>query len=213
MNLWIDHLVVAARTLEEGSAYIAGRLGVAPVPGGRHAFMGTHNRLLGLGPGVYLEVIAVDPDAPPPARPRWFALDSAPMRRRLERSPALVHWVARTDDLDRALAAAPFELGEAVAASRGDFRWRITQRPDGSLPGEGALPALIQWAEGPHPSDALPDSGCRLLWLELHHPQATEFLAGLRAIGLDPGAPLSAGDGRPGLAATLRTPSGTANLD
>ena len=30
------------------------------VPGGKHAFMGTHNCLLGLGPGFYLEVIAID---------------------------------------------------------------------------------------------------------------------------------------------------------
>ena len=31
--------------------------------GGRHPHMGTHNRLLSLGPDLYLEVIAVDPDA------------------------------------------------------------------------------------------------------------------------------------------------------
>ena len=41
-----DHLVVAARTLEEGAAWVEARLGVAPVPGGKHPTMGTHNRLL-----------------------------------------------------------------------------------------------------------------------------------------------------------------------
>jgi hypothetical protein len=37
--------------------------------------MGTHNRLLKLGEGFYLELIAIDPQAPPPGRPRWFGLD------------------------------------------------------------------------------------------------------------------------------------------
>lgn len=36
---------------------------------------GTHNRCLGMEDGIYLEVIAVDPEAPPPSRPRWFGLD------------------------------------------------------------------------------------------------------------------------------------------
>jgi hypothetical protein len=59
----LDHLVVAARTLEEGAAWVTGRLGVSMAPGGKHALMGTHNRLLSLGARAYLEVIAIDPDA------------------------------------------------------------------------------------------------------------------------------------------------------
>ena len=42
--------------------------------------MGTHNRLLGLGTNVYLEVIAIDTEAAPPARPRWFSLDTPEMQ-------------------------------------------------------------------------------------------------------------------------------------
>ena len=84
----LDHLVVAARTLDEGSAWLFERLGVRPVEGGKHAFMGTHNRLLKIGPREYLEVIAIDPNAPPPARPRWFALDAPEMQERLEQVPA-----------------------------------------------------------------------------------------------------------------------------
>lgn len=30
--------------------------------------------------GMYLEVIAVDPDAPAPTRPRWFSLDDPTMQ-------------------------------------------------------------------------------------------------------------------------------------
>jgi hypothetical protein len=157
--------VVAARTLEEGAAWIEARLGVATVSGGKHALMGTHNRLLSLGPGRFLEVIAIDPDAPPIARPRWFDLDSPAMRERLARGPALIHWVERTDDLETALHGYPDRI-EILSLSRGPYRWRIGVRPDGQRPAGGTLPTLIQWKGDLHPAGALPDSGLRLGRLE-----------------------------------------------
>jgi hypothetical protein len=156
----LDHLVVAARALDEGAAYICARLGVDCVAGGRHATMGTHNRLLSLGPSAYLEVIAIDPEAPAPARPRWFELDATAMKTRLARGPALVHWVERTDDLERDAATYPGSLS-IVPFERGPYRWRMALAPDGSFPARGTLPTLIQW-DGPHPCAALPDSGIRL---------------------------------------------------
>jgi Glyoxalase-like domain len=156
-----DHLVVAARTLDEGSAWIESVMGVAPIAGGKHAAMGTHNRLLKIGPLRFLEVIAVDPDAAPPARPRWFDLDAPSMRERLASGPALVHWVERTGDLDAALRDYS-EPVEVLALSRGPYRWRIGVPRDGRLPGAGRLPTLIQWEGGLHPADALPGSGCTL---------------------------------------------------
>src|SRR5215211_7084386 len=68
MRTVFDHLVVAAARLDEGAAWVRERLGVEMNPGGRHPRMGTHNRLLRVGPGRYMEVIAVDPDAPAPDR-------------------------------------------------------------------------------------------------------------------------------------------------
>ena len=153
----LDHLVVAARTLDEGAAWIEDRLGARPVAGGRHAAMGTHNRLLSLGPAAYLEVIAIDPEAPHPGRPRWFSLDTPAMAQRLARGPALIHWVARTRDL---AAAAPADT-EILEMQRGDFRWRIAVPRDGLLREEGAQPTLIQWL-GASPAALLPDAGVRL---------------------------------------------------
>ena len=153
--------MVAARTLEEGAAWVEAKLGVAPVPGGKHALMGTHNRLLSLGPGRFLEVISIDPDAPPPRRARWFDLDAPAMRERLARGPALIHWVERTDDLETALRDYPERI-EILSLSRGPYRWRIGVRPDGQRPAGGTRPTLIQWEGDLHPADALPDSGCRL---------------------------------------------------
>ena len=73
--LQLDHLAVAARDLDEGRAVVEAALGVTLQRGGRHARFGTHNLLLGLEDGLYLEVIAIDPDAPGPDEARWFDLD------------------------------------------------------------------------------------------------------------------------------------------
>jgi hypothetical protein len=161
----IDHLVVAARSLDEGSEWIERTLGVRPVAGGKHDTMGTHNRLLRLGPMEYLEVIAVDPQAPRPLRPRWFALDSAAMHARLATRPALIHWVVRTDDIERDARECPEEL-EILALSRGEYRWRIAVPPDGRLPCGGQRATLIQWDGPAHPARDLPDVGCRLVALD-----------------------------------------------
>ena len=134
---------------------------MAPVPGGKHPTMGTHNRLLRIGEREFLEVIAIDPDAAAPPRPRWFDLDAPAMRARLAQGPALIHWVERRADLEAALRdySEPVEI---LALSRGAYRWRIGVPRDGRLPAGGALPTLIQWEGEMHPADALPDSGCRL---------------------------------------------------
>ena len=160
MSRALDHLVVAARTLDEGAAWVRERLGVQCVPGGKHAAMGTHNLLVSLGHASYLEVIAIDPGAPRPARPRWFELDTPAMQARLARGPALVHWMERTGDLEAELRDYPADV-RIESFSRNALRWRLALTPDGSFPGGGTLPTLIQW-EGAHPCDSLPDAGVRL---------------------------------------------------
>lgn len=175
MTTEIDHLIIAADTLDAGVAWCEATLGVTPGPGGRHAFMGTHNRLLNLSgadhPRCYLEIIAIDPEAPPPGRPRWFGLDARPPG-----PPTLWHVVARSPGLLRqreALAALDQDPGEPTAASRasahGLLTWQITLRADGTLGHAGALPTLIQW-DGPHPADHLPASGLSLRSLVLRGP-------------------------------------------
>ena len=144
----LDHLVVVAPTLDAGAAWVRSALGADTRPGGRHDRMGTHNLLLRLGPDNYLEVIAVDPAAPPPGRPRWFGLDDlAP-----DTAPRLAAWVARADDLDAAVAASPEPLGPVEPMTRGDLSWRLTIPPDGSVPLGGARPLLIRWAARTRPT-------------------------------------------------------------
>lgn len=208
MSLALDHLVVAARTLEEGAAWLEARLGVEPLAGGKHAAMGTHNRVLSLGPSAYLEIIAIDPEAPPPARPRWFSLDDPALQSRLTGGPGLVHWVARAGDLAAARDRLGDRVGDLLDLERGDYRWRIGVPPDGALPEQGAFPTLIEW-RGPHPAQRLPDLGVRLEWLAIRHPRAAGIEAELAEAGFErhPGLRF-APDAGAGLSAVLIGPLG-----
>ena len=203
----IDHIVVTAPSLDAGADWVRESLGVAPQPGGEHARMGTHNRLLRLGERAYLEVIAVNPAAPPPGRPRWFGMDDAEAMR----VPRLATWVARCDDVRAAVAAASLPLGTVEPMSRGALEWLISVRRDGSLLLGGVAPAVIQWPEGVHPAGGLKDSGCSLVALEAFHPRPEELRGLLRSIGFADDAlkisptPPSA---RSCLAASIATPSG-----
>lgn len=172
----LDHLAIAARTLEEGCAFVEALLGVPLEPGGQHPLMGTHNRLLSLGPEAYLEVIAIDPDAPKPPHARWFALDG------FAGTPALRAWVVQVDDLATALIRAPQGTGPATDLARGDLRWRMAIPVDGQLPFKGLSPALISWIGAAHPAQRLPDRGVRLQSLTLSHPDPDAVRAAIRPL-------------------------------
>lgn len=165
----LDHLVVAASSLAVGRRWCEENFGVAAQTGGAHATMGTHNVLLSLAstrfPRAYLEIIAIDPVAPAPLRKRWFDLDTAAVRERVAAAPTLLHWVARSDDIDAAVAwlrAAGHEAGPVTALQRmtprGMLHWRISLPVDGRRPAGGAVPLVISWP-GEHPADTLPASG------------------------------------------------------
>jgi len=193
MELRLDHLAVCAVSLEEGVAHVEAALGLALGPGGRHARFATHNRLLGLADGLYLEVIAPDPGATP-ERARWFGLDT------FSGPPRLMNWICGVDDLE----AAPRMAGEVLDLARGDNRWRIAVPADGSLPLGGAFPTLIQWITPPV-GGRLPPSGAALKRLDIESPSAAEALA---LIGSPP-APVTL---RPGpehrMEALIATPHG-----
>lgn len=180
MKTELDHLVVTAYDLAAGVAFVERTLGVRMQQGGEHKRMGTHNSLLRLGPRIYLEVIAVNPQAPRPARPRWFGLDTLTQND----PPRLAAWVARTDAIHAAVAASEVKRGQVEPMSRGDYNWMITIPADGSHPLNGAAPLLIQWDGAAHPADQLADSGCTLEYFEIASNHADELSNDLLAIDI-----------------------------
>lgn len=179
----IDHIVLGARTLEEGAAHVERVLGVKCQAGGVHQGAGTHNMLLGLGPDCYLEVIAADPNQPQPEHPRLFDLDDPSVKLMLEAGPVLVGWVARTTAMDALVARLGPRGGELREMRRGDLHWRMAippQRQDM----DNLVPALIEW-KGERAGRRLKDSHVRLLSLEAEHPEAEQVLAALADRGLE----------------------------
>ncbi|HLX03100.1 MAG TPA: VOC family protein [Trinickia sp.] len=225
-TLSLDHLVVAARTLDEGAQFVADTLGAEPVAGGAHPLMRTHNRLLNLWGGAYLEVIAIDPAAEAAAaaaaaattgggaagrRARLFALDDPATHARLERGPYLAHWVVRVErpkNLARWQAQYPERIPPVVPMTRGDFAWSLSVPEDGALPswqgaGDGVVPTLIQWDTPLHPSARLPETGLRLKSLTGYHPRANDVQAQLDWLGVSDLIRLETTEGEPALAAEI----------
>lgn len=230
MKTQIDHLVVAAHTLEQGVQWCEAVFGITPGPGGEHALFGTHNRSFKIAtpakPLAYLEIIAINPTALPliaPANKRWFDLDEAALQAAVAVEPRLVHFVASTDDIQAACAALQaqgLERGPVLPASRpsknGLLQWQITVRDDGQRLFNGALPTLIQWgqpgANEPlrlHPRNSLPRSGVSLQSLVVTHPAAAMLQDAYQAIGLT-GVVLAAGPAN--ITAVLHTPKGVVTL-
>jgi hypothetical protein len=216
----VDHLVVAADSLDEGVHWCEATLGVTPGPGGEHALMGTHNRVLRIAapeyPRAYLEIIAIDSAAKPPRRRRWFDLDDPALQHHVHERPRLVHFVARTANAAaglKALRLLGIDRGSLLAAQRtspgGLLRWQISVRRDGQRLFYGGLPTLIEWG-AIHPADSMPDAGLALRSLRMCHPRAADLRAAHAAVGLQG---VTVAEGAPNLIATLATPKGVVTIE
>lgn len=161
----LDHLAVAGLTLAEAATQVETALGVMLQQGGEHDIFHTHNKLLGLDDGLYLEAISVNAAAPVPERPRWFDLDN------FSGPPRLTNWICRCDDLDATLADLPETFGAPVSLQRGDLRWRMAVPALGRLPFDNCAPALIEWQGDMHPAMMLETSQCALIDLQVSHPE------------------------------------------
>ena len=169
MERGLDHLVYATPDLDASVEALAEHLGTEPVPGGAHPGWGTRNALIGLGTGVYLEIIGPDPSQPDPEGARPFLIDDLTDAR-------LVTWAYRHPDPEsmRETLKDVVRLGPVRAMSRarpgGDtLDWRLSDPM--ALPVGGIVPFVIDWGRTPHPSTSLAHE-CQLLELVVSHPDA-----------------------------------------
>lgn len=177
-DIGLDHIILAIDNLARGIDEFARLTGVEPQRGGQHPGRGTENALVSLGGGSYLEILA--PITPPPDS----ASRSAGARPTL--SPA--GWALHTHDL-AGLVTRLRAAGFSVLGPVPGFR----RRPDGAMlewqtafvseTGLELAPFFIQWAETtPHPSITAP-AGCRLVALELEHPEPQPLIQFFLAAG------------------------------
>lgn len=202
----VDHLVYATTDLDRGIAEIEKLVGVRATLGGKHPGRGTKNAFIALGPNSFLEIVAPDPDQPPPKEPRAFFKGLTESR--------LVRWFINSRDIrhDRDEAVSKgVPYGEVKPGSR--------QRPDGvqvswqftdpAKPvAESVGPFIIDWSDTPHPSQSAA-KGAKLISLRAEHPDPREAKRLLLVLGLK--IPVKKAK-RPALIATIEGPRGRVEL-
>jgi len=184
--LKLDHLTVIAPSLAEGVLHVRNCLDLDVPFGQRHAYMGTYNHLLQLGDTVYLEIVALDPEADAPDRPRWFGLDDQnKVRCDWDEGRRLRGWVARTDTIDAIIAGRGDIFGEKVPLPTVNASFDFAIPNDGSLPLDGAAPSLIDRRGKPRSMATIADLGARLKSFTLEHPNPAAVEALYRTLTVD----------------------------
>lgn len=210
----LDHIIVGAASLDEGTAYVKSILGVEVPDGGEHLMMGTHNKVMTLGNGVYLEIIAIDPKMLGPTHPRWFGLDDPAVAASLKNGPRLLTWAINTADIEALCSHSEITVGAVREASRDDLRWKVALTDDGRLSAAGFFPLCIQWLVNFHPSERMQDLECRLESINVYHPYPEWLRSVLDSIGsaqLVNILPVDINE-MPRIDANISTPSGLAVL-
>ncbi|MEO6578107.1 MAG: VOC family protein [Candidatus Limnocylindria bacterium] len=142
----IDHLVIVCADPDAAAADLESSVGLVASGGGRHAGMGTFNRIAWLADGSYLELIGID-DA---EAARSSAVGSAALATIESTGEGLVTWALRVDDLELTVASLPEgSFGPVLHGSRtrpdGEAVEWWTAMPDTPLAPD-ATPFLIQHA-------------------------------------------------------------------
>lgn len=184
MSRRIDHIVYAVPDLSEACAALEKQLGVAPVAGGVHPDQGTHNALLNLGEGTYLEIIAKQKDIPKPAGGTWMGMD-------LVTFPQLNRWCLKSDQLEvdqqivRAYHPAHGKIisGNRTTPGGEQLSWRMLLPLP--YPTVELMPFAVDWSGSAfHPTDRLPEQ-VRYYGLEFWHPAPQTMRMAIHGLGIN----------------------------
>jgi Glyoxalase-like domain len=210
--LKLDHLTVIAPTLKEGVSHVRACLDLDVPFGQRHGYMGTHNHLLQLGGSVYLEIVAADPEAERPIRPRWFNLDNPQaVRRDWDAGRRLRGWVGNADPIDTVLIGREGIFGTRVSLPWSDPSFDFAIPDDGTLPLDGAAPSVIGRRGKPRSMANMADLGARLLSFAIEHPNAGAISELYHVLDIDH-PPIVRLGATLRYSASIATPTGTRGL-
>jgi hypothetical protein len=152
----VDHVLLGIDDLDRGIKAFEQATGVKPVYGGKHPG-GTHNALVSLGDGTYLEIIALQKGV-------TDAGEYAGLKQLHTLTP--IGWAVSSKDsaeLRKRLSAAGLAVTEPVPGSRitpagATLSWQTFGLKDNFA----EAPFFIVWsAQTPHPATTSP-SGCKL---------------------------------------------------
>jgi hypothetical protein len=165
----IDHVILGIDDLDRGVKAFEAATGVKPVYGGKHPG-GTHNALVSLGDGIYLEILAVQQGVTIPP-------DYADLKKMKTLTP--IGWAVSSSDsaeLRNRLSAAGIAVSEPVDGSRttptgSTLSWQSFALNENSL----EVPFFIVWSkQTAHPSTTSP-SGCKLQQWSVASPRVKDL--------------------------------------
>ena len=92
--VYIDHVIYATVDLEAAADRVQADLGLSAVAGGRHDGLGTHNRIVPLGDGSFLELLAVADPQEASGSPIGSVVAAA-----IARGDGLLGWAVAVEDV------------------------------------------------------------------------------------------------------------------
>lgn len=195
-KLEVDHIVLAVPNLNAAITYFKEHLNVAPLAGGKHIGLGTHNVLLGLGDPtqrVYLELLAIDPED-------QTIYETYPMGLSRDISqPFVASWCIRCandcdiEEINNAMKkmGKEYQHGDVkkmqrVTTSGETLSWRIAISREQILDSHGQIPFIIKWDNmAHHPTTRLiPECFCSFE-LKFNDKNAIKHQQNLKTLGLE----------------------------
>jgi hypothetical protein len=203
----LDHIVLLVANLEAAMESFAAMTGVRPLSGGiAPGRAASHNALLGLGGGGYLEIFSPDR-----AMSSGVWLDEIHARAEPHIGGFCMRVAGGLDELAKATVAAgltgagPREMGrkrpDGVA-----LNWKL-YNVDAPLAGP-TMPFFIDWLGSPHPSEDSPQ-GCKITGFAVGHPNPDEMKRIFAALLIDVPVTQAA---KPTVTAQIETPKGPITL-
>ena len=165
----IDHIILGIDDLDRGVMAFEAATGVKPVYGGKHPG-GTHNALVSLGEGLYLEILAVQEGVT--VQGNFAGLKSM-------KTLTPIGWAVSSNDsaqLRKRLSAAGIAVSEPVDGSRitptgSSLSWQSFLLKENSA----EVPFFIVWSEQTaHPSTTSP-GGCKLQQWSVASPRVKDL--------------------------------------